>query len=145
MSLMRRLIGDRRGASAVEFAMIIGPLILLVTGSMEFGRIYWTQEVLNETAAAGSRCMGLPESGCRAGAAYDAAATRSFVTSFAAGRGITLTPTDIAVNRAASCRGLAGFSEVRLTYSFETPLPLLDVLMDGMTLTSVACFPNQPV
>lgn len=41
---------DERGAAAVEFAFILIPLLLLVFGIFEFGRVYMTQLTLTNAA-----------------------------------------------------------------------------------------------
>jgi Flp pilus assembly protein TadG len=141
-SLLGRLLGDRRGASAAEFAMVAGPLLLLVAGSVEFGRVYWAKQVLYETATAGARCMALPETGCSEANAYNAGKAKTFIAEFAAARGITLVAGNITVDRAATCAGVAGFSKVEVSTIFETPLPLLASFLHETPLAAEACFPT---
>ncbi|WP_243368271.1 TadE/TadG family type IV pilus assembly protein [Fundidesulfovibrio soli] len=43
------------GATVVEFALILLPLLLLLLGCMEFGRYFWAQHVLSSAAAEGAR------------------------------------------------------------------------------------------
>ena len=52
----RRLIGDARGTSAVEFALLAIPLFTFLLGVVEFGRLYWTQSELQYAAEAAARC-----------------------------------------------------------------------------------------
>ncbi len=69
--MSRRLIqagASRSGASAVEFALVLFPLLLVIFGVIEFGRAMWTREALQETAIAGARCMGVLNSNCATGA-----------------------------------------------------------------------------
>lgn len=42
----RRLIHALGGNSAVEFALVLPPFLLLTFGVPDFGRLYWTQETL---------------------------------------------------------------------------------------------------
>jgi Flp pilus assembly protein TadG len=143
-SLIRRLLDDEKGANAVEFALIAGPFLLLLLGTVEFARAYWDGQALQETAVAGARCMALPQASCSAGGAYDSQSTITFVTNMALDKGIALAAGDIAIDRNATCQGLSGFSQVEITYRFETALPdFLTALTGGRTLQADACFPNQ--
>jgi Flp pilus assembly protein TadG len=60
-----RLWSDRRGAQAVEFALIAPSLLLLVVGGMEFGRLLWTVSALHMSVEQAARCgaMGLCTTG----------------------------------------------------------------------------------
>ena len=50
---------DQRGASAVEFALIVPLLIVLVLGIAEFGRAFQVQGTLSAAAREGARAMAL--------------------------------------------------------------------------------------
>lgn len=139
-----RFARDRTAASAVEFAILAGPLALLLLGSLEFGRLYWTQQALQETAIAGARCMGVLQPDCAAGGSYSNAGTITFIKDMADGRGITLIDSDLTLNPSTTCSGLSGFASVTINYTFETPLPpVFAALANGFDLTATACFPNQ--
>jgi Flp pilus assembly protein TadG len=141
---LRRLVGDRRGATAVEFAMVAGPLMLLLFGTMEFGRLMWLRQALEETATVGARCMGIPQPECMTGTAYDQAKTRTFILSEASSWGLAVTTGDLAIDRAATCSGLPDFSTVEISYTFSSAVPILfDAIGVGPTITSQVCFPNQ--
>ncbi|WP_345037913.1 TadE family protein [Georgenia daeguensis] len=51
-----------RGAAAVEFALIVPILLLLVLGITEFGRAYNVQTTLSDAARAGVRTMAIHNS-----------------------------------------------------------------------------------
>ena len=51
-----------RGAAAVEFALVVPVLLLLVLGIVEFGRIYNIQTTLSAAAREGARTMALENS-----------------------------------------------------------------------------------
>jgi Flp pilus assembly protein TadG len=57
----RRLRGDR-GAAAVEFALVLIPLFLVISGIIDFGRAYNTQETLTQAARVGARLASLGKS-----------------------------------------------------------------------------------
>ena len=50
---------SERGASAVEFALIVPVLVLLVLGIVEFGRGFQVQGTLSAAAREGVRLMAL--------------------------------------------------------------------------------------
>ncbi len=139
---IRRLGRDRSGASAVEFALIIVPFILVMFGVLEFGRLLWTINALQETAIAGARCMGVLNTSCAANGAYNAANATNYVKGVANGWGVGLATTDVTVNNAANCAGVADFSQVTITYTFQTAVPMITPLINR-PLSVNACFPNQ--
>jgi Flp pilus assembly protein TadG len=147
--MMRRLCRFGRaegGAAAVEFAAVLGPLLLLIFGVFEFGRLLWVREALQETATAGARCMGMSATSCAAGGAYSSANTTTFLQNTAGGWGVTLTAANVSLNNNATCAGVTatnGFSSVTITYTFQSVVPtFISSLSGGKTLTSTACFPN---
>jgi len=134
----------RRAAAAVEFALCSLALVLIVVGSAEFGRLVWTSEVLQEAAAEGARCMGLRANSCAASGVYNAGSTTTYVVGVATARGVTINAAMVALNNAANCGGAAGFSQVSITYTFNTVAPvLLASLVAGLSLPRSACFPNS--
>jgi Flp pilus assembly protein TadG len=139
---IRRLGGDRGGASAVEFALIIVPFTLVLFGVIEFGRLLWTLNALQETAIAGARCMGVLNTSCAAGGAYSSTNATNFIRTTATGWGVTLTAANISLNNAATCAGVGDFSQVTITYTFMTVVPTITQLA-SKPLSVNACFPNQ--
>jgi Flp pilus assembly protein TadG len=53
--------GRDRGAAAVEFALIVPLLLLLVVGIIEFGRTYNTQITLSQAARESVRVMAIED------------------------------------------------------------------------------------
>ena len=51
--------GAERGAVAVEFALILPILLLIVVGTIEFGRVYSQWQVYNGAAREGARCAAV--------------------------------------------------------------------------------------
>jgi len=144
---VRRLWRDSGGAAAIEFAAVLGPLLLLTFGVIEFGRLLWTREALQETATAGARCMGMIASSCASGGAYSSANTDTYVEAVAAEWGVTLANANITLNNATTCAGVSapnGFSTVTITYSFQSVVPNeVKSLTGGASLSNTACFPNN--
>ncbi len=143
---LRRFRRDARGATAVEFALVLPPFLLMLMGGAEFARLSWTREALQETAVAGARCMGVLAAGCAASGVYSAANTQTFVIARARSFGLTVPAANVVLARSdmTECGGVDNFSTVTLTYSFTTTLPyLITALAGGKTLTATACFPNN--
>jgi Flp pilus assembly protein TadG len=140
----RRLIqaaAGRSGASAVEFALVVFPLMLVIFGVIEFGRAMWTREALQETAIAGARCMGVLNSNCTTGRTYSASSTTAYIQTVARAWGIALPSTGVTLDRNATCAGVSGFSSVSLNYTFQAVTT--GPLGAGAPLTARACFPNN--
>ncbi len=143
----RKLWRDRSGASAVEFALALGPLLLMMFGVEEFGRLLWTREALQETAAAAARCMAMTSTSCAAAGAYSASSTGAYVKSTASNWAVTLADANITLNNNTTCAGVSapnGFSSVTLSYTFQSVVPnFLSALSSGKALSATACFPNN--
>ena len=145
MRLLRRLRDCAKGATAVEFALISVPLLLLVFGTIEMGRLMWTREALQQSAIAGARCMGLTQTACGTAGVYSATMTTTYVQAQAASWSIPLSASNITLNAGATCGGLTGFSQVSLTYTFRSVVPvLIKALGSGAALSATSCFPNHP-
>ncbi|WP_454777964.1 TadE/TadG family type IV pilus assembly protein [Georgenia muralis] len=70
-----------KGAAAVEFALILPVLLLLVVGIAEFGRAYNVQTVLADAARVGVRTMAIHSDVAQAkSASVDAATSLSLTT-----------------------------------------------------------------
>jgi Flp pilus assembly protein TadG len=146
MRRLRRFGGAERGAAAVEFAAVLGPLMLLIFGVFEFGRLLWVREALQETATAAARCMGMSASSCAASGSYNSANTTTYIENLANGWGVTLTAGNITLDNNATCAGVTaanGFSNVTISYTFQSIVPtFISSLNGGKSVTSTACFPN---
>ena len=59
MRSTRRIAGSDRGAAAVEFAIVLPLLLLIVFGVIDFGRMLYSQVTLTQAAREGSRLEAL--------------------------------------------------------------------------------------
>lgn len=66
---------SERGAAAVEFALLVPVLVMLLLGIMEFGRAFNTQTILANAAREGARSMAINNSQTDARTAAKNAAT----------------------------------------------------------------------
>jgi hypothetical protein len=133
-----------RASTAVEFAICALAMVLIVVGFIEFGRLVWTIEVLQEVVSEAARCMGLGANSCATAGVYNSANTNGYVVSLAASRGVVITTAMIALSNTANCGGASGFSQVSISYKFITVAPvLLPSLVNGFMVPASACFPNH--
>lgn len=117
---MRQRLNSDRGASAVEFALVLPLLLLLVVGIAEFGRAYNVQISLSAAAREGARILAIQSD-------YDAAAVRE--TTRDAAPSVALTNGDISVS--GSCPAGSN-GTVTVTHNF---VMLTGLLGEGFTLT----------
>ncbi|MFC6356667.1 TadE/TadG family type IV pilus assembly protein [Luethyella okanaganae] len=66
--------GGERGAAAVEFALMLPVLLMLVLGLLEFSRVYNVQISLSNAAREGARVMAIHNDAAQARSAASAAA-----------------------------------------------------------------------
>jgi Flp pilus assembly protein TadG len=98
----QRLLGER-GAAAVEFALVVPVLLLLLLGIMEYSRAFNAQSTLSAAAREGARTMALANDlGQARSAARHAAAELGVPTS-----AVTITP--------SSCTGSSATTAVTVT------------------------------
>lgn len=125
----RRRVPDR-GAAAVEAALVLPLLLLLVFGIIDFGRMLNAQIKVTEAAREGARASSL---------AASSAAVQQRVYDVMGG------PTDVAVGPGPRCGAGSGSTvdaRVTVTYTFEfvTPVAALAGLVGGpkqLTATGV--------
>lgn len=140
---LRAFMAGTEGASAIEFAVVSGPLLLIVFGCIEFGRLLWIRTALQETATVAARCMGIRHASCAPSGTYSSAQTTSYVQGVATGWSIAIPTSGITLNNNTSCQGIGGFSQVQLSYTFQTAVPLFVSSLSSVPLQIAVCFPNQ--
>ena len=96
------------GAAAVEFALVLPILLLLLMGIFEFGRAYHIQTALSGAAREGVRVMALQD---------DAAEARA--TAKAASPQLALTDSQISVTPTTCSGTTPGTATVTVTYPVE--------------------------
>jgi Flp pilus assembly protein TadG len=62
--MIRALLRDRRGGVAVEIALLLPTLMLALLGTMEFGRMAWTQAALTYAVQETARCASVRPTLC---------------------------------------------------------------------------------
>jgi Flp pilus assembly protein TadG len=141
----RALLRDKRGANAVEVAILVVPTVLLLFGVLEFGRLQWTRNAVEEVAAAGARCVGLNAVSCSDNGdprVYNAAKSTAFMTTEATRWSVVVAAADINVTTSTTCQGLANFVQVTVNHQFRSGL-LAIAGLSNFPISSVACYPSQ--
>ncbi|CAM5319039.1 hypothetical protein ATER59S_00993 [Aquamicrobium terrae] len=128
----------------MEFTIILIPFILLTFGTVEYGRISWIREQMNDVAITVARCMGVLQSACAVDGQYSQEKTVALVASMARARSVPLAADNIELNRGTGCGAAADLSEVRIDFSIVSTVPIVMTLLSGgLPLSANACFPNQ--
>ena len=146
---LRSLAAARDGATAVEFALVFPMFLMLVFGAIEFGRLLWTKEALQETAIVGARCVAIAQgsnptnSPCATSGTYSSTTAKNYIQRVAGRWGLSLPLSGINPDPAGS-GGCTGLSEVTLTSTFTSVVPnLVHLSAGGITLSASACYPNN--
>lgn len=116
---------DRRGATAVEFALVLPPFILLVVGGFYLAGICFAKASLQYSVQAAARCASVNATQCPS-----TTATATYASSLYLAPGFGA-PTFTASS--ASCGHLVSGSA---TFAFNTGWATTNV-----PLTATACFP----
>lgn len=118
----QRLRGDR-GAAAVEFALVLPLLLLLVVGIIQFGRIFSMQIQLSGAANAGARYLSVNPT--------DEAETRNRTREAAVN--LALSDAEIAVTTPGTCSSTNAVTVVASrVFVFDIPLlPNADITIEG--------------
>jgi Flp pilus assembly protein TadG len=111
---VRDRMREDRGATAVEFAMVIPLLLVLVLGIAEFGHAFQVQGTLSAAAREGARVMALQN---------DPAAARTAVRNAAPTLDPAITDAQITVTPARCPTTSTGTTNVRVTIDY--PMPFL--------------------
>lgn len=140
MRAIRRLLGDSRGATAIEFALLAGPFLLLVFGVIEFSRGLWIRQALINITTSTARCVAVAQQECAdAAGVYSTTQTMAYVNASARNLGVTLLE-PASINANTTCNGLTGFASVSVEAQFESLFPIDQI----MSFTSQSCFARQP-
>lgn len=125
-----------RGAAAVEFALLLPLLLLIVFGLLDFGRAINTQITLTQAAREGARALALGQSTYQA-RAQAAAIGLSAVT-------VTELPDSLGVTGCPAGSELTGDDAVvQVTYTFSFITPIGSIFGPKKTLTAEGVMPCE--
>jgi Flp pilus assembly protein TadG len=138
----RRLGGESAGTAALEFALSVTPLLLLMLGIIEGGLLLWSWQALEGAVIEAGRCAALDAISCQ-NVATTPSKTASYAATAAKARGLAgASASNVKITTGTAAQALcgnttAGVVSISMTYTVQIvgfiPLP--------STLTAAACFP----
>jgi Flp pilus assembly protein TadG len=133
-----KVLGKRgptdRGAAAVEFALVLPLLLILVFGIIDFGRAFNAQITLTQAAREGARMTAL---------GYSSGTVQSKTAAAATGLGLTASAVTVTSCPAGATQSTEAVVTVRYTLSFSNPMIGLVGLPSTKTLTGTGHMPCQ--
>ena len=134
--MRRNPLRDRSGEAAVEFALVALALLVFGFGIVELGRMLWTWQALQSTAADTARCVAIGSSLCTN--------PQNYAISMAAARGVgSLTAGEITIAANTTCAGQANFAQVSIAHTYKSVLAVF-FLTPAAGIKASACYPNNP-
>lgn len=109
MPSMKRL--RERGAVAVEFALVVPFLLLIIVGIVEFSRIYNVQITLNQAAREASRSMAIAD---------DTTTAQNQAITAAPGLSPALSASNVAITPASGSCSNGAEANATVTYTLTT-------------------------
>lgn len=126
---------DRRGTTAVEFALLAPVFLSMLMWIVEGGRMLWMKQSVAEVAFSTARCMSVST------ACDTATKQKTYAVTRAAGYGQTVLSANVVSVANTTCNGVAGMSQVTVTAAFNSPvakmLPMLPT-----NITALGCYPK---
>jgi len=120
---LRGLVRDCSGAVAVEFLVVLGPLLLLLLGTFDIGIVTLTLTRINYAVEAAAKCGAISAAMCAA-----PAQTSAYGASIAGLRGLD-------ASRFLVTTAACGMN-VTVTYAYA------GVVLPAITLSAGACYPT---
>ncbi len=124
-------IFGRRGAAAIEYAIVLPVLLLLVLGIMDIGRLLWTYATIYRASEAAARCAAIAAAVPAVMTCSTSARTQAYAV--AAAWGLTINTSAFTVSNPAC--GM----QVDASYNFNFVVPVQSV-----TLTTTVCYQFVP-
>ena len=132
VSIRKSLPGTgRRGATTIEYALVLPALLLFILGLMDAGRLLWTYTTLYRAAEAAARCAAINTTDCGTTTQIkNRAVTEAW--------GLDVSPSAFTVSM-PSC-GV----RVHASYDFTFVIPGIGdaIPLGTVTLNATACYPQ---
>ena len=126
--------GGARGSTAVEYAIVLPLLLMIVLGLLDVGRLIWSYTTLSRSVEAAARCAVVNATTCGS-----ATATQSYAAGEAWGLGLTASAfTATTATCGARVTGTLNFTFVIPWFYVASPFGVGNAL----TLNAVACYPT---
>ncbi len=122
---LSRLLRERSGAVAVEFALTVPILLVALLGIIEFGRVLWAQNALHYAVEEAARCATIDLTTCG-----NTSETQTYASTAS---GYTFA-TSVFTVTVTTCG-----NQVSASYPFQF---LTSLVSYNLTLTARACYPT---
>jgi Flp pilus assembly protein TadG len=120
-----RALGDA-GTAALEYAILLPVLLMMILGAMDAGRVIWLQVTLERAVEAAARCAAINTTICGSASAIQTyAASQAF--------GTTIAASQFAATSATCGANVTG----TLPFAFVVPW----ISKRKITLSATACYP----
>lgn len=125
---MRAFIGDDRGGSALDMALVLPTYLLMVLGVVGMGFLLWTENAIQTAVQQAARCASINKNDC---------GTATQVQNAAVGwsYGIVTDPNQVQVNFRATCSSGQGGTIVLIQYP-------VNFFVLSTTVAAEACYPD---
>ena len=133
---MRRLLSDRRGVTAVEFALVAPAFMMFMFLIIDGARAVWTYQTLQAVATDSARCAALGVTGCKT-----SSEVQTYAVNRANGYGVSLMSSAVTLTSAATCSSVAGMTKVAISTSYQGATTKL-LPSPVTTLSTESCFPT---
>jgi Flp pilus assembly protein TadG len=127
-----------RGAAALEFALVLPLLVMMLFGIIDFGRLLYAQVTLTQAAREGARQDALANA-----LALSTGTIQSSTAAAASNLGLTASNVTVTPCPAGSTQTTQAVVTVTYTFSFDTPLISLVGLPSTKTITGTGYMPCQ--
>ncbi len=135
--LLHDLARDRRGATAVEFGLVIATFLMMTFGVIEVGRYTMIQQALNDSVHTGARYAIVH------GSMSTAPATTASLQILVQNYSSVLTPSSVSVTVTFSPDNSPGSTvSIVATYPWSSAVPLLKLSSATISATSVSTILN---
>lgn len=121
----RALLTNRDGLAAVEFGLALPVFLLMVYGTIEFGRLMWSDHALDYSAEQGVRY-----------ALANPLATNSQIKTYAESQLMTVDKSDVTVTVGPEVLDGITYLTVTVVYAFQAILPFVPFGSISLTGTS---------
>ncbi len=130
------LIAKQRGAAAVEFAIVLVPLLLILFGTIEFGVLFFDKAVITNASREGAR-RGVVWWTNQSGSTFDLAAVtpivQSAVSDYCTGHLITFGAASSPNTPTPTLSGTAPNRYITVTVSYNYNFLILPKLVTGIS------------
>jgi len=130
---------DCRGSTAIEAAVVLPMLLLLIFGGMEFANVMWTQNSLSYAVQRAARCAAV-DSGST-GACKTAAQIQGYAAGLTMADGVTSAAFTIKTGNKTQCYGGSQINSYQVTATYAYKTLLIGLPLPALTLTATACYP----